>query len=84
MLTVGGGQAWRRTSPPGLALAKGRQAIAGTASCEAFHFECHIGGTLTTSTGRRHPVHRRPGDVTALPSGRDVRVAGEESAITVD
>ena len=45
--------------------------IAGTATCEAPHFQYHVSGQLAIRMDDGTEFNAGPGDITALPSGHD-------------
>ena len=58
--------------------------IAGTASCDAPHFQYHVSGRLAIRMDDGAEFIAGPGDITALPSGHDARVVGGEPVVTID
>jgi hypothetical protein len=58
--------------------------IAGTASCEAPHFQYHVSGRLAIRMDDGTELVAGPGDVTSLPSGHDAWVVGDEPVVVVD
>ena len=58
--------------------------ITGTSSCEAPHFQYHVSGRLAIRMDDSVEFIAGPGDVTALPSGHDAWVVGDEPVVTVD
>jgi len=84
ILTVGGGQVGRLVFQPGWRWSDHVKPIAGTASCEAPHFQYHVSGRLAIRMDDGTEFIAGPGDVTALPSGHDAWVVGEEPVVTVD
>ena len=84
VLNIGGGQVGRLTFQPGWRWSTDVKPIAGTASCEAPHFQYHVSGRLAISMDDGTEIIAGPGDVTALPSGHDAWVIGDEPVVTVD
>jgi hypothetical protein len=84
IINVGGGQVGRLTFQPGWRWSSDVRPIAGTASCEAPHFQYHVSGRLAISMDDGTEFIAGPGDVTALPSGHDAWVVGDEPVVTVD
>jgi hypothetical protein len=84
ILNVGGGEVGRLTFQPGWRWSSDVKPIAGTASCEAPHFQYHVSGRLAISMDDGTEFIAGPGDVTALPSGHDAWVVGDEPVVTVD
>src|SRR4051812_12975806 len=58
--------------------------IAGTASCEAPHFQYHVSGRLSIRMDDGTELVAGPGDITSLPSGHDAWVVGDEPVVVVD
>ena len=58
--------------------------IAGTANCYAPHFRYHVSGRLAIRMDDGTEFIAGPGDITALPSGHDAWVVGDEPAVTID
>jgi hypothetical protein len=84
ILDVGGGQVGRLTFQPGWRWSSDVRPIAGTSSCEAPHFQYHVSGRLAILMDDGTEFIAGPGDVTALPSGHDAWVVGDEPVVTVD
>jgi hypothetical protein len=84
ILDVGGGQVGRLTFEPGWRWSTDVRPIAGTSSCEAPHFQYHVSGRLAILMDDGTEFVAGPGDVTALPSGHDAWVVGDEPVVTVD
>jgi hypothetical protein len=84
ILNVGGGEVGRLTFQPGWRWSADVKPIAGTASCEAPHFQYHVSGSLAILMDDGTEFIAGPGDVTALPSGHDAWVIGDEPVVTVD
>jgi hypothetical protein len=60
------------------------QPLAKTHSCEAPHFQYHVSGKLAIRMDDGTEFVAGPGDVTALPSGHDAWVVGDEPVVVVD
>jgi hypothetical protein len=84
ILNVGGGQVGRLTLRPGWRWSNDVKPIAGTSSCEAPHFQYHVSGRLAILMDDGTEFVAGPGDITALPSGHDAWVLGDEPVVTVD
>jgi hypothetical protein len=84
ILNVAGGQVGRLIFEPGWRWSADVKPIAGTASCEAPHFQYHVSGRLAIRMDDGSEMTAGPGDVTALPSGHDAWVVGDEPVVTVD
>jgi hypothetical protein len=84
LITIGGGQVGRLTFEPGWRWSEHVKPIAGTESCEAPHFQYHVSGRLHVVMTDGTEFDAEPGQVTALPSGHDAWVVGDEPAVVVD
>ncbi|SRR5208283_2096198 len=84
ILNVGGGQAGRLVLQPGRRWPNDAKPIAGTASCEAPHFQYHLSGRMAIRMNDGAQFTAVPGNITALPSGHNAWVAGGEPAVTID
>ena len=84
ILQVGGGAIGLLRFEPGWRWSNDVKPIAGTASCEAPHFQFHISGRIGIRMADGTEFIAGPGDVTSLPSGHDAWVVGDEPAVVVD
>ena len=84
LLNIGGGVVGRLTLEPGWRWSQHVKPIAGTEWCEAPHFQYHVSGTLHVVMEDGTEFDARPGEVTALPSGHDAWVVGNEPVVVVD
>ena len=84
LLEIGGGQVGRLTLQPGWRCPEHVKPIANTEYCEAPHFQYHVSGTLRVKMADGNEFDAVPGDVTALPSGHDAWVVGDEPVVVVD
>jgi hypothetical protein len=84
ILNVGGGQVGRLIFEPGWRWSVDVKPVAGTEWCEAPHFQYHVSGQIAIQMEDGTQFIAGPGDVTALPSGHDAWVVGDEPAVTVD
>ncbi|HTP27342.1 MAG TPA: cupin domain-containing protein [Anaeromyxobacteraceae bacterium] len=84
ILNIGGGAVGRLVFKPGWRWSKDVQPIARTTSCEAPHFQYHLSGRLAIRMDDGTEFVAGPGDVTALPSGHDAWVVGDEPVVVVD
>ncbi len=84
ILNMNGGPVGRLTLQPGWRWSNDVRPIAGTASCEAPHFQYHVSGRLAIRMDDGTEFIAGPGDITALPSGHDAWVLGDEPVVTVD
>jgi len=84
IVKVGAGEVGRLVFKPGWRWSKDVKAIAGTASCEAPHFQYHVSGRLAIRMDDGTEFIAGPGDVTSLPKGHDAWVVGDEPAVVVD
>jgi quercetin dioxygenase-like cupin family protein len=84
LLNIGNGVVGRLTLQPGWRWSQHVKPLAGTEWCEAPHFQYHVSGTLHVVMSDGSEFDVRPGEVTALPSGHDAWVVGDEPAVIVD
>jgi len=84
ILKIGGGAVGRLVFQPGWRWSSDVKPIAGTRSCEAPHFQYHVSGKLAIRMDDGTEFIAGPGEVTALPSGHDAWVVGEEPVVVVD
>jgi hypothetical protein len=84
LLSIGGGTVGRLTLEPGWRWSEHVKPLAGTAWCEAPHFQYHVSGRLHVVMEDGSEFDAVPGEVTALPSGHDAWVVGDEPVVVVD
>jgi hypothetical protein len=84
LLSIGGADIGLLTLQPGWRWSEHVKPVAGTDLCEAPHFQYHVSGTLHVVMGDGAEFDARPGEVTALPSGHDAWVLGDEPVVVVD
>jgi hypothetical protein len=84
ILQVGDAEIGRLVFEPGWRWSEYVKPIAGTASCEAPHFQYHVAGELAIMMDDGTEFVARPGDVTSLPKGHDAWVVGDEAVVVVD
>ena len=84
LVNIGDAPIGRLTLQPGWRWSEHVKPIAGTEWCEAPHFQYHVAGTLHVVMADGTEFDAQPGDVTALPSGHDAWVVGDEPAVIVD
>ena len=84
ILSFSGAEIGRLVFEPGWRWSNDVKPIAKTEFCEAPHFQYHISGTLHVVMEDGTEFDAVPGDVTALPSGHDAWVVGDEPAVLVD
>ncbi len=84
LVDVAGAQIGRLTLEPGWRWSEHVKPLAGTEWCEAPHFQFHVAGTLRILMSDGTELDARAGDVTALPSGHDAWVVGDEPVVVVD
>jgi hypothetical protein len=84
LLKIGGGTVGRMTLEPGWRWSNDVKPIAGTAWCEAPHFQYQVSGRLhvVMHDGREFEVGA--GSVSHLPAGHDAWVIGNEPVVLVD
>ena len=81
---VAGSDIGRLTLEPGWRWSSHVKPIAGTDLCEAPHFQYHVAGRLRIEMADGTQFDAVPGQVTALPSGHDAWVIGDEPVVAVD
>jgi len=81
---IGGGTVGRFIFYPGWRWSNDVMPIAKTKSCEAPHFQYHVAGHLAIRMDDGTEFVAGPGDVSALPSGHDAWVVGDQPAVVVD
>ncbi len=84
LLHIGGSDIGRLVLQPGWRWSEHVRPIAGTELCEAPHFQYHVAGTLRIAMADGTHFDAVPGQVTALPSGHDAWVVGDEPVVVVD
>jgi quercetin dioxygenase-like cupin family protein len=84
LINIGGGQVGRLTLEPGWRWSEHVKPMAKTEWCEAPHFQYHLAGTVHVVMSDGTEFDAGPGEVTALPSGHDAWVVGNEPAVLID
>jgi len=84
LLNIGGGVVGKLTLEPGWRWSKHVKPIAKTDWCEAPHLQYHASGRIHILMSDGTEFEAGPGDVTALPSGHDAWVVGNEPVILID
>ena len=84
LVHMGQGEIGRLTLAPGWRWSDHVKPIAGTASCEAPHFQYQVSGRLRIRMDDGTEIESVAGDVTFLPSGHDAWVEGDESVVLID
>lgn len=84
LVNIGGGTVGQLTLQPGWRWSDHVKPIAGTEWCEAPHFQYHVSGTLRVKMSDGTEFDAIAGEVTALPSGHDAWVVGNEPVVVVD
>jgi hypothetical protein len=84
IVRIGEAEIGRLVLQPGWRWSNDVKPIAGTASCEAPHFQYHVSGRLGIRMDDGTELVAGPGDVTSLPQGHDAWVIGDEPVIVVD
>ena len=84
LVRIGDAEIGRLTLEPGWRWSADVKPLAGTELCEAPHFQYHVAGTLHVRTADGTEFDATPGQVTALPSGHDAWVVGDEPVVVVD
>ena len=84
ILNIGGGAVGKITLQPGWRWSAHVKPIAGTELCEAPHFQYQVSGRMHVVMADGAELELGPGDVSALPSGHDAWVVGNEPVVLVD
>ena len=84
LVRIGGADIGRLTLEPGWRWSVDVKPLAGTELCEAPHFQFHVAGRLRVRTVDGAEFDATPGQVTALPSGHDAWVVGDDPVVVVD
>ncbi|WP_282785157.1 cupin domain-containing protein [Nocardia sp. CC201C] len=84
ILKVGGREIGRLVLRPGWRWSEHVKPVAGTDWCLAPHFQYHVAGTIHIQMADGTEFDAGPGQVTALPSGHDAWVVGDEEVVLVD
>jgi hypothetical protein len=84
LVRIGGTEIGRLTLQPGWRWSTDVKPLAGTDWCEAPHFQYHVSGVLRVRTSDGEEFDATPGQVTALPSGHDAWVVGDDEVVVVD
>jgi hypothetical protein len=84
LVSIAGSEIGRLTLQPGWRWSVDVKPLAGTDWCEAPHFQYHVSGTQRIRSLDGHEFDAVPGQVTALPSGHDAWVVGDEPVVVVD
>ena len=83
LLNIGGSAIGRLTLKPGWRWSQHVKPVAGTEWCEAPHFQYHVSGRVHVQMADGSEFDVGPGEVTALPSGHDAWVVGNEPVMLV-
>lgn len=84
ILKVGDSEIGKFVFQPGWRWSNDVKPLAGTATCEAPHFQYHLSGRLGIQMEDGTEFIAEPGDVTSLPRGHDAWVVGNEPVVVVD
>ena len=84
LVNIGGGVVGRLVLEPGWRWSKDVKPIAGTEWCEAPHFQYHVAGRMHVKMQDGSEFEVGPGEITALPSGHDAWVVGNEAVVLID
>ena len=84
LVNIGGGTVGRLTLQPGWKWSTHVKPTAGTEWCEAPHFQYHASGTIHIVMEDGSEFDVGPGEITALPSGHDAWVIGNEPVVLID
>src|SRR3990172_6850049 len=84
LVNIGGGTVGRLTLEPGWRWSVHVKPVAGTEWCEAPHFQYHVAGRIGIKMEDGTEFEAGPGEITALPSGHDAWVVGDEEVVLID
>jgi hypothetical protein len=84
IIQIGGGTVGRLTLEPGWRWSQDVKPLAGTAWCEAPHFQYQVSGWIHVVMEDGTEFDLGPGDVSVLPAGHDAWVVGDEPVVLVD
>ena len=84
LVNIGGGTVGRLVLEPGWKWSQHVKPIAKTEWCEAPHFQYHASGKLHVLMADGTEFDVGPGEITALPSGHDAWVVGNEPVVLID
>jgi hypothetical protein len=84
IVNIDGGVVGRMTLEPGWRWSNDVKPIAGTALCEAPHFQYQISGRIRVRMADGSEFELGPGDVSCLTAGHDAWVVGDEPVVAVD
>jgi hypothetical protein len=84
LLHIGGGVVGRLTLEPGWRWSEHVKPLAGTTWCEAAHFQYQTSGRLHVAMADGVAFETGAGEVSALPSGHDAWVVGDEPVVLID
>ncbi len=84
LVKIGGGVVGRLTLEPGWRWSHDVKPIAKTEWCEAPHFQYHVSGRMHVLMADGSEFEAGPGEITALPSGHDAWVVGDEPVVSID
>ncbi|MBI3664978.1 MAG: cupin domain-containing protein [Acidobacteria bacterium] len=84
LVKIGGGVVGRLILEPGWKWSEHVKPIAKTHLCEAPHFQYHVSGRMHVVMADGAEFDVGPGEITALPSGHDAWVVGNEPVVTID
>ncbi|MCX5796283.1 MAG: cupin domain-containing protein [Elusimicrobia bacterium] len=84
LVKVGGATLGKAVLEPGWRWSESVKPIAKTKSCEAPHLQYHLAGTLCIRMDDGTVRECRAGDVSAVPTGHDAWVVGDEPVVVVD
>jgi len=84
LLNLEAGTVGRLVLEPGWRWSTHVKPVAGTALCEAPHFQYHVSGTIHVVMADGTEFDAGPGSITSLPSGHDAWVVGNEPVVLVD
>ena len=84
LVNIGSGVVGRLVLQPGWRWSESVKPLAGTEWCEAPHFQYHAAGRIGIKMEDGTEFEVGPGEITALPSGHDAWVVGDEEVVLID
>ena len=84
LIKVGNVMIGKATFEPGWKWSSHVRPLVKTRSCEAPHFQYHISGTLHVVTDSGETRDVKAGEISALGSGHDAWVVGNEPVVVID
>ena len=84
VLNLAGSQVMRATFQPGWKWSECVKPVAGTDSCQVAHMVYTLAGRMIVRMDDGSEIEIKQGDVTAIPSGHDAWIVGDEPYVGID